>query len=48
MKLTGNRSLFLLCEECESAWNAPEKVFNYRSNFDVAGLHFKHAREAEV
>lgn len=34
MKQTATGTLFLLCEECESAWEDPLSVLNGRGNFD--------------
>jgi hypothetical protein len=47
MKETKDR-LFLLCEECESAWRTPEETSSLEKNFSIAGLNFGFAEFEDI
>lgn len=46
-KILSSRQLFLLCEECESAWLSPEKVF-LNAPFDFQGLAIGRADSDDI
>jgi hypothetical protein len=48
MKRQNEERLFLLCEECESAWNAPTEVDDLTKNMSISGLHFGYANADDI
>ncbi|MDB5355580.1 MAG: hypothetical protein JWN24_2033 [Phycisphaerales bacterium] len=40
MKESAQGNLFLLCEECESAWRSPEETVDLQKTFNITGLCF--------
>jgi len=48
MKRRDDEVLFLLCEECESAWSAPDKVNDLSKNVSFEGIAFGYATEADI
>ncbi len=48
MKRQDDGNLFLLCEECESAWNMPEEIDDKSKNFSIDGISFTYANETDI
>lgn len=47
MKIEGAGNLFLLCEECESAWARPEEI-DPRTHFDSSGMNIDRAAREDI
>ncbi len=46
-KIEDSGDLFLLCEECESAWSRPEEI-DPDVNFDFKGLKVQRAGHTDI
>jgi len=47
VKAPGSGELFLLCEECESAWRTPEEI-NVMTTYDFGGKRVDRANRGDV
>ena len=47
MKIVNSGGLFLLCEECESAWRTPQEI-NVSTHFNFDGMDIERACRKDI